>query len=100
MISAPPQFSTRPQSRHVLDGQTAQFECKATGYPPPAIAWQKDGKRLPSDGRHVVLPSGTLRVLYVRKQNEGTYQCQAINVIGVISARANLTVRSRGKNIR
>lgn len=44
-----------------------------------------------------MLPSGTLRILYVRKENAGTYECQAINVIGVVAVRANLSVRARSK---
>ena len=81
-----------------MDSESASFECKAKGHPRPAIAWQKDGRRLPSDGRHIVLPSGTLRILFARKRNEGTYTCQAINVIGVNETQATLTVRSRGKS--
>uniref|UniRef100_V9GWB1 Cell adhesion molecule-related/down-regulated by oncogenes n=1 Tax=Ectopleura larynx TaxID=264052 RepID=V9GWB1_9CNID len=96
-VKAPPNFIRQPEDMELLDGGTASFECRASGYPQPAIAWQKDGKRLPTDERHVVLPSGTLRILYVSKANEGDYECQAINVIGVISATASLTIKSRVK---
>ena len=93
---AAPTFIHKPEDHTVLDGDTASFDCKATGFPQPAIAWQKDGSRLPSDGKHVVLPSGTLRILHAREENKGLYECQAINVIGVISVQANLTVNPRG----
>lgn len=97
VVKAPPSFTRTPSNQNILDGETASFKCKATGYPAPAIAWLKDGNRLPSDGKHVVLPSGTLRILYARKENAGTYECQAINVIGVVAVRANLSVRARIK---
>uniref|UniRef100_V9GWQ8 Peroxidasin n=1 Tax=Craspedacusta sowerbii TaxID=128124 RepID=V9GWQ8_CRASO len=95
VVKAPPSFIQHPTSQEVVDSESASFECKATGYPPPAIQWLKDGGRLPSDGRHAVLPSGTLRILFAQKSNEGEYACQAINVIGVNVTKANLTVRAR-----
>ena len=80
-----------------LDGETITLECRAEGYPAPTIAWHKDGARLPSDGHHIILPSGTLRILFVKKENEGTYQCQAINVLGVNVTTARLRVSNRSK---
>ena len=94
---APPVFTHKPGNLEILDSVTVSFQCRASGYPPPAIAWHKDGARLPSDGRHVVLPSGTLRILYAKKEDEGTYECQAINVVGVNVTKANLKVSARGE---
>ncbi len=95
-FTAPPSFTRAPKNQTALDGETVTLECVAAGYPPPTIAWHKDGGRLPSDGRHFVLPSGTLRILFVKEENEGTYECQAINVIGVNVTKATLTVNDRG----
>ncbi|XP_065062497.1 peroxidasin homolog isoform X2 [Rhopilema esculentum] len=95
IVKARPIFLKSPRNVHALDGETVTLECRARGYPQPAIAWNKNGDRLPSDGRHIVLPSGTLRILYVNKQNEGTYHCQAVNVIGVNSTSARVTVSNR-----
>jgi len=95
VVKAPPTFVKSPRNIKALDGETITLECRAEGYPAPTIAWHKDGSRLPSDGRHILLPSGTLRILFVRKENEGTYQCQAINVLGVNVTTATLSVSSR-----
>ena len=94
---APPSFVKSPQNVQALDGETVTFECRAVGYPVPTIAWHKNGARLPSDGHHIILPSGTLRILFVKKGNEGTYQCQAFNVLGVNATTARLTVSNRSK---
>lgn len=96
---APPKFIETPKHINMVAGGSVQFDCRATGSPAPAISWQKDGERLPSDGRHIVLPSGALRVLYLVEQNEGVYECQAINIVGVVAARANLTVESLSKEL-
>eukprot|EP00794_Sanderia_malayensis_P004818 gene4818-5449_t len=95
VVKAPPSFVRRPKDQTVLDGETVALECVASGYPQPTIAWHKDGDRLPSDGRHFVLPSGTLRILFVKELDEGVYECQAINVIGVNVTNAQLTVNDR-----
>ena len=62
----------------------------------PDIAWTKNGGRLPSQDRHILLPSGTLRVVRASTNDRGQYECRAINVIGVVLARALLTVKPRG----
>ena len=95
ILTAPPKFTKRPANTEVLEGSSASLECQASGYPVPAIAWTKDGDRLPSRDRHIVLPSGTLRVVYASPSDHGQYECQAINIIGVGLARAFLTVKPR-----
>ena len=96
--SAPPKFTTKPESTEVLEGSTTELHCRVSGLPVPAIAWTKNGERLPSRDRHIVLPSGTLRILFASPSDQGQYECQAINVIGVRLARAFLTVKPRGES--
>ena len=98
VILAPPKITVIPKSTEVLEGSTAEFECRANGHPVPEIAWTKDGDRLPSQDRHIVLLSGTLRVVYALPSDVGQYECRAINVIGVVLARATLTVKARGQS--
>ena len=94
--SGPPRIILSPQNTEVLEGSTAELQCRASGYPVPDIAWTKNGGRLPSLDRHILLPSGTLRVVRASTSDQGQYVCRAINVIGVVLARALLTVRPRG----
>ncbi|XP_048582220.1 peroxidasin [Nematostella vectensis] len=95
VVTAAPYFITRPENTVELEGSTASLQCRAGGHPAPAIAWTKNGARLPSQDRHIVLPSGTLRILYLKHSDQGQYECQAINVIGVKLARSFLAVRAR-----
>ena len=93
---APPRITLSPENTEVLEGSTAELQCQASGYPIPDIAWTKNGNRLPSRERHILLPSGTLRVVYASTNDQGQYECRAINVVGVVLARAFLTVKPRG----
>ncbi|XP_015767382.1 PREDICTED: peroxidasin homolog [Acropora digitifera] len=95
VVTGPPRIILSPQNTEVLEGSTAELQCRASGYPVPDIAWTKNGGRLPSLDRHILLPSGTLRVVRASTGDQGQYVCRAINVIGVVLARALLTVRPR-----
>lgn len=97
ILTAQPRITVSPQDTEVLEGSTAELDCRASGYPVPDIAWTKEGDRLPSQDRHIVLPSGSLRVVYASPNDRGQYECRAINVIGVVLARAFLTVKPRGQ---
>lgn len=92
IVQALPQFTVTPQDRAVIEGQTVEFHCEAKGYPQPVIAWTKGGSQLSVDRRHLVLSSGTLRILAVALHDQGQYECQAVNIIGSQRVAAHLTV--------
>lgn len=73
------------------------FPCEATGYPQPVIAWTRGGSPLPSDRRHVILPSGTLRITRVAAHDEGQYECQAVNPVGTTRTAVQLSIQQRGE---
>lgn len=90
-------FSLKPAATtEVVEGTSASLPCRAHGYPTPAMTWFKDGERLPSEERHVILTTGSLRILLVQPSDQGVYTCQAINVIGVRTARTRLVVKPKG----
>jgi hypothetical protein len=90
-------FSLKPAAvTEVVEGTSASLSCRADGYPTPAMTWFKDGTRLPSEERHVILTTGSLRILLVQTRDQGIYTCQAINVIGVRTARSRLVVKPKG----
>lgn len=95
IVQALPQFTVTPQDRAVIEGQTVEFHCEAKGYPQPVIAWTKGGSQLSVDRRHLVLSSGTLRILAVALHDQGQYECQAVNIIGSQRVAAHLTVQPR-----
>ncbi|XP_057598535.1 peroxidasin homolog isoform X2 [Hippopotamus amphibius kiboko] len=95
IVQALPQFTVTPQDRAVIEGQTVEFHCEAKGYPQPVIAWTKGGSQLSVDRRHLVLSSGTLRILGVALHDQGQYECQAVNIIGSQRVTAHLMVQPR-----
>ena len=97
---ATPVFSLKPAPvTEVVEGTSASLTCRADGYPTPAMTWFKDGTRLPSEERHVIMTTGSLRILVVQPSDEGIYTCQAINVIGVRTARSTLVVKPKGRGL-
>nr|XP_035973742.1 papilin isoform X7 [Halichoerus grypus] len=79
----------RPTTRLLLDrnqpgvvdarpGQRIQLTCRAEGFPPPAIEWQRDGQPL-SSPRHQLQPDGSLVISHVVAQDGGFYACVAFN---------------------
>ncbi|XP_017332074.1 peroxidasin [Ictalurus punctatus] len=95
IVQAVPQFTVTPQDQSVLEGQTVDFPCEATGYPQPVIAWTRSGSPLQVDGHHVVLFTGTLRISRVAPHDQGQYECQAVNVVGSVRAAVQLNIQQR-----
>uniref|UniRef100_A0ABM0M4I6 Peroxidasin-like n=1 Tax=Saccoglossus kowalevskii TaxID=10224 RepID=A0ABM0M4I6_SACKO len=95
IVLIPPGFDRRPSDQIAVEGRTIEFICRAYGNPEPVIAWTKMGNPLPEDRRHTLLPDGTLRIARVTKDDEGSYECQAINTAGHRQSTANLEVSKR-----
>lgn len=78
-VNAPPTFlKAPPPVMEVLVGNDLTLECEATGNPPPAVSWSKDGTFLKSpqqDGNVLLLKA-------VNMQSAGQYSCQASNSEG------------------
>ncbi|TSM77386.1 Peroxidasin [Bagarius yarrelli] len=95
IVQAVPQFTVTPQDQTVSEGHTVDFQCEATGYPQPFIAWTRSGSPLQVDGRHVVLSTGTLRISRVAPHDQGQYECQAVNPVGSVRAAVQLNIQQR-----
>ncbi|BES91298.1 Down syndrome cell adhesion [Nesidiocoris tenuis] len=64
-------------------GEPLYLACPAAGYPIEIITWFKEGRKLPTSRRQRVFSNGTLHILNVeREQDQGSYQCTAINKQG------------------
>ena len=91
---APFFVQTPPQSLQVSHGRTATLLCRADGHPAPTIVWRRDGHPLRSSAR-TSLDAGNLTLSNVSDADDGTYECTALNDMGVIVARAQLSVLGR-----
>ncbi|XP_038056702.1 peroxidasin homolog isoform X2 [Patiria miniata] len=94
-VTVPPTFEVTPQFLSAIEGSTVELFCQATGYPLPVIAWRKDGGLLPDSRRYLSLASGTLRIVRVTREDEGNYDCYAVNSAGSIQTTAQIEVRPR-----
>ncbi|XP_069321199.1 papilin isoform X2 [Eulemur rufifrons] len=88
-LDAVPSSHLRPTTRLRLDrnqpgvvdaspGQRIQLTCRAEGFPPPAIEWQRDGQPV-SSPRHQLQPDGSLVISQVAVDDGGFYTCVAFN---------------------
>lgn len=59
-------------------GQRIRLTCRAEGFPPPTIEWQRDGQLL-SSPRHQLQPDGSLVISHVAVEDDGFYACVAFN---------------------
>ena len=76
-------------------GDSAVFECYASGAPKPVISWFKDDTRLLSGGNIISAESGQLLVIRQTTENdEGSYTCVATNSQGMDSYTVELTIKT------
>lgn len=76
-------------------GDSAVFECYASGAPKPVISWFKDDTRLLSGGNIISAESGQLLVIrQTTKNDEGSYTCVATNSQGKDSHTVELTIKT------
>ncbi|KAJ6665741.1 hypothetical protein lerEdw1_002111 [Lerista edwardsae] len=95
IVQDTPKFLVVPTDQTVTEGQSVDFPCSAEGHPLPVITWTRAGGPLPSDRRHSILSTGTLRVVRVALHDQGQYECHAISAIGVQSSPVQLWVTPR-----
>uniref|UniRef100_A0A674CFT7 Contactin 1 n=1 Tax=Salmo trutta TaxID=8032 RepID=A0A674CFT7_SALTR len=78
---------------YALVGQNVTIECFALGNPIPQIRWKKTNGELPSN--HDVSMAGAHLHLYnVQYEDEGTYECEALNSKGKDWHRARVFVEA------
>nr|XP_020639991.1 vascular endothelial growth factor receptor kdr-like isoform X1 [Pogona vitticeps] len=67
------------------------LECKANGTPKPIIGWLKNGYPIaPASG--ISMENNTLVIERVKKDDEGRYECKAINEMGQDSTQAFIKI--------
>ncbi|RZB39798.1 peroxidasin [Asbolus verrucosus] len=89
----PPKFVYKPYNIEALIGSTIELPCKAEGDPTPGIQWQKDGAGLQRTGRTKVSLTGNLYIYSVVPEDQGRYECTAINDYGRNTASSYVAVK-------
>ncbi|CAG9835601.1 unnamed protein product [Diabrotica balteata] len=89
----PAKLVYKPINIEVFVGSTIELPCKATGDPKPGITWQKDGSSMQRTGRFKVALNGNLYIYKVGPEDQGRYECTALNDYGRDSASGYVTVK-------
>ena len=92
-ISAP-SIVTPPMPIVVNETGTASFQCEVEGNPHPKVTWLRENSSLLADKR-VVPTAGGLVINGVTLKDDGTYTCEARNILGVMTSLARLTVQGK-----
>jgi len=90
------EFVEQPQHTDAVAGEDITLDClPPRGQPTPRVRWTKDNSALKPDADRVsVLPSGSLRIRDVKRQDAGSYVCIAYNIGGEKDSNAaRLTVK-------
>ena len=75
-----PAVVVSPVTLTVNEGETASFQCLASGNPEPAVTWRKLDKHLKISQSAV--SGGKLELIKVTGNDSGLYQCSATNILG------------------
>lgn len=79
----------------VNEGKPSVINCPASGSPPPAITWLKDGLPLFPTARFVFLDAGRqLQISNTQPDDRGRYTCIATNTVGTADLETALDVVS------
>ncbi|XP_039591708.1 hemicentin-1 isoform X2 [Polypterus senegalus] len=72
-----------PENVTVVLNNFISLTCEATGFPPPALTWLKDGKPVQHNSNMLIMPGGrTLQILRAKLSDGGKYSCVAVNQAG------------------
>ncbi|XP_057606118.1 protein sidekick-1 [Hippopotamus amphibius kiboko] len=94
-IIEPPYFTAEPESRILVEvEESVDIVCGAMGAPPPTLQWFKDAVAVSElqNPRYQVLSGGGLRVLQLRPEDAGIFQCFARNEGGEVQTYTYLDV--------
>lgn len=78
---------------YALVGQNITLECFALGNPIPQIRWRKLDGELPSNNK-VSMAGAHLHLYHVQYEDEGIYECEAVNSKGKDWHRARINVEA------
>ena len=83
----PPEIVTAPSDEEVVEGNSLNLFCNATGNPQPDITWTKERES------SVLSSSETLKLTNLSSENNGqVYICRVNNSLGFDEANATITV--------
>ncbi|MFH4975264.1 hypothetical protein AB6A40_001973 [Gnathostoma spinigerum] len=97
-----PQFVNVPGGISVVENQTAEITVTIVGEPQPVVTWLKDGKPVSIDNVHTISKKDdkgnySLVIKEARKNDSGTYTCQATSESGTTKTEIKFIVEIMAK---
>lgn len=89
-----PYLEKEPRDVTALVDSTVELDCSASGDPPPKVMWRRADGKLPVS-RARVTEDKSLRIDRLTPEDEGTYMCDATNLVGSVTAKATLTIHCK-----
>ncbi|XP_033100236.1 protein turtle homolog A-like isoform X2 [Anneissia japonica] len=91
LVRDAPIFTTRPKAYYQrMPGEEVSIPCTASGSPPPTVRWQKVVGSLPSS--RVVTQNDVLKIVQLRKEDHGVYECIISNVVTTLVTSTKLII--------
>uniref|UniRef100_A0A8C0CQX7 Ig-like domain-containing protein n=1 Tax=Balaenoptera musculus TaxID=9771 RepID=A0A8C0CQX7_BALMU len=86
-----------PEPARVLEGETARFRCRVTGYPQPKVNWYLNGQLIRKSKRFRVRYDGIhyLDIVDCKSYDTGEVKVTAENPEGVIEHKVKLEIQQR-----
>uniref|UniRef100_A0A8C7XTH3 Ig-like domain-containing protein n=1 Tax=Oryzias sinensis TaxID=183150 RepID=A0A8C7XTH3_9TELE len=91
-----------PEPVRVVEGDTARFRCRVTGYPAPKVNWYLNGQLIRKSKRYR-LKNYSLVINKTQTEHEGEYFCSVSNPFGQSTCSSHLLVQlkepERGREV-
>jgi len=97
---AKPCFMTKPEPVVCVDGSTARFCCRVTGYPKPRVMWLINGQTIINGSRRKLTFDGMWHLEIPKCRESGKIEVIARNQLGEAYATTNLKLRKRRDDFR
>ena len=93
-LEAPPKISPFEFSSQLKAGDKASAACLASGSPPLAFKWLKEGREVEGTGASITSTEdfSTLVIKNARREDAGNYTCVVSNGLGSESHTARLRI--------
>jgi len=95
-----PCFMTKPEPVVIMEGTTARFCCRVTGYPKPRVMWLINGQTIINGSRRKLVFDGMWHLEIPKCQESGKIEVIARNQLGEAYATTTLKTRRRRDDYR
>lgn len=98
-VGQAPTFMQPLQNVEAQEGQPVHFETTVTGIPQPEVSWFLDGEPIKeSPVYHIITEASGTCILELPQsfpEDEGEYECRAVNELGTASTKADLYIQGQ-----